>query len=120
MGDEGVVGAVRIQNGQALGAVPLGSALRDLGDAAVEAGASARQARIDGVGALMRGPPPVAGRDDIALPRQFLLPRPVVEIAADGSGRFSPRGAHATLPQRLLGRRTRVVKEKSVLVLLGL
>src|SRR3546814_8581934 len=66
-----------------LDAVPLRPALRDIGDAAVEEGRLARQARIDGVGAFVRGAAPVAGHDFIALPYQFGPELGVVEIAAD-------------------------------------
>src|SRR3546814_4883353 len=48
VGDEAVVAAVRIHDRQPLDAIPLGAALGDIGDAAVEEGRFARQARIDG------------------------------------------------------------------------
>src|SRR3546814_11729712 len=38
---------------------------------------------MEGVGAFMCRPPPVARRDDIACPRQFLLQRHVIKIASD-------------------------------------
>src|SRR3546814_3525681 len=44
-------------------AIPLGAALGDIDDAAVEEGRFARQARIDGIGAFMRGAAPVGGLD---------------------------------------------------------
>src|SRR3546814_19568808 len=74
-----------------LDAVPLRPALGDIGDAAVEEGRLARQARIDGVGAFVRGAAPVAGLDLESLAHQFAAERGVIEIAADdeaaGAGR---------------------------------
>src|SRR3546814_19395418 len=63
VGDEFVVAAIAVHDRQLLDAISLGSALGDIGDAAVEKGRLARQARIDGVGTFMRGAAPVAGLD---------------------------------------------------------
>ncbi len=98
-----MVRAIAIHDGEALGAVPLRPAFRDIGNAAVEEGALAGKARIDGVGAFMRGAAPIARGDDIALARQFLLERHVIEIAANRDVRLSTCGADEALHQRLIG-----------------
>src|SRR3546814_1463444 len=66
-----------------LGPVALGAGFRDIDDAAVEIGAFTRQAGIDHIGAFVRRAAPVGGRDDEALPRQFVAREHVVEVAAD-------------------------------------
>ena len=79
-----MIGAVRIHDGEALGAAVLGAGFGDIGDPAVEEGALAGQARIDQVGAFVRGAAPVARRNDEALPGELGLQSDVVKIAADG------------------------------------
>src|SRR3546814_4652609 len=75
--------AFAVHDRQLLDGVSLGSALGDIGDAAVEKGRLARQARIDGVGTFMRGAAPVAGLDLESLAHQFAAERGVIEITAD-------------------------------------
>src|SRR3546814_7443656 len=75
---------------QPLDAIPLGAALGDIGDAAVEEGRFARQARIDGVGAFMRGAAPVGGLDFEPLAHQLAAERGVVKIAADDQTAVRP------------------------------
>jgi hypothetical protein len=55
----------------------------DVGDAAVEERAFAGQARVDRVGAFVRGAAPVARSHHEALARQLGLQRHVVQVAAD-------------------------------------
>ena len=100
IGDEAVIGTVRIHDRQPLGAVILRAAFGDIGDAAVEEGAFAGQARIDGVGAFVRGAAPVRRLDDEALTGQLGLERDVVEIAADREIAVGI-GADEALDQRL-------------------
>jgi hypothetical protein len=99
VGQEAVVGPVRIHDRKPLDAPVLGSALGDIGNAAVEEWAFARKARIDGVRAFVRRASPVPRRDDIAGASELGLERDVVEIAADGE--LAVRiGADETLDER--------------------
>jgi hypothetical protein len=93
-----VVGAVGIHDGEALHPRILGPALGDIGDPAVEEGALAGEARIDGVGAFVGGAAPVARGDDIALAGELRLERDIVEVAADGQLPVRIR-AHEALDQ---------------------
>jgi hypothetical protein len=83
LGQESVIGAVRIHDRELLHPFPLRALLRDVGDAAVEEGAFAGEARIDGVGAFMRRSAPVPGVDDKTLAGELRLQRDVIEVAAD-------------------------------------
>src|SRR3546814_14183168 len=108
VGDEAVVAAVRIHDRQPLDAVPLGAALGDIGDAAVEEGRFARQARIDGIGAFMRRAAPVGGLDFEPLANQLAAERGIIQIAADRQSVVS--GKSVSVRVDLGGRR--IIKKK--------
>src|SRR3546814_2093290 len=76
-------------------AIPLGAALGEIDDAAVEEGRFARQARIDGIGAFMRGAAPVGGLDFEPLAHQLAAERGVVKITADDHADVRPGIAEA-------------------------
>jgi hypothetical protein len=78
--------------------VILGPGLGDVGDAAVEERALAREPRIDEVGALVRGAAPLGGADHPALAHQLLLQLHVVEVAADGQPAVVARAARSRAP----------------------
>jgi hypothetical protein len=98
-GQEAVVGAVRIHDGEALDPPVLGAAFGDIGDAAVEERAFPGQAAVDRVGAFVGGAAPVAGCDDETVADKLALQRNVVEVAADGEVAVGI-GAHEALDQR--------------------
>ena len=75
----------QVHDGDALGAVGLGPALGDIDDARVEIGTLPREARVDEVGALVRGAAPVGLGDGEALVGEQPAGGDVVEIAADGN-----------------------------------
>ncbi len=95
-----MVGAIAVHDGKALHACTLCPGFGNIGDAAVEEGTLARKARIDEVGAFMRGAAPFGGRDHPAFTHQFVPERDVVEITAHGQ--IAVRiGAHETVNQHL-------------------
>ena len=86
-----MVGAVRIHDRDALLAGILGAGLGDVDDARVEKGLLPREARVDGVGAFVRGAAPVGGVDREALPREFAPGGDVMDVAADGDAAVAAR-----------------------------
>ena len=77
-----MVTAIGVHDREPLDAVPLWPALGDIGDAAVEEGRFTRKARIDGVGAFVRGAAPVGRLDLEPLPHQLAAELCVIEIAS--------------------------------------
>ena len=107
-----MVRAVRIHHREPLQPVTLRPGLGDVGDAAVEERALARQPRIDHVGALVPGAAPVGRRHHPSRLLQLLPELHVVEIAADGElpvavrldVAFHQHVGAAPRPRRVIGR----------------